>query len=198
MLEVVCASANAKKVAELQEILQSLNVTLLPRPSQLPDVAETASTLIANAELKAAAVMNFTGQAALSDDTGLEVDALDGAPGVHTARYAGEKATAAENNQKLLTALQTSPQSEQRRARFRTVICVMWPDGQTLNAEGVVEGFIASTPRGTDGFGYDPLFIPADGDGRTFAEMNATEKHAISHRGRALRALVDNWPQDRS
>jgi len=196
MLEIVCASANAKKVAELQEILHSLGVELLPRPSALADTEETALTLVGNAQLKAQAVMEFTGQTALSDDTGLEVDALGGAPGVHTARYAGELATAVENNQKLLNQLRDFPLRDQRSARFRTVICLLLPDGRQHIAEGVVEGWIANQMRGQDGFGYDPLFIPRDGDGRTFAEMTAAEKHAISHRGRALRSLFETWPHD--
>ena len=196
MLEIVCASANAKKVAELREILHSLGVELLPRPSALADTEETALTLVGNAQLKAQAVMEFTGQTALSDDTGLEVDALGGAPGVHTARYAGELATAVENNQKLLNQLRDFPLRDQRSARFRTVICILRPDGRQHIAEGVVEGWIANQMRGQDGFGYDPLFIPRDGDGRTFAEMMAAEKHAISHRGRALRSLFETWPHD--
>jgi len=196
MLEIVCASANAKKVAELQEILRSLGVELLPRPTALADTEETALTLIGNAQLKAQSVAEFCGQAALSDDTGLEVDALGGAPGVHTARFAGENASAAENNQKLLDQLRDFPLRDQRSARFRTVICVLRPDGKEHIAEGVVEGWIADELRGQDGFGYDPLFIPRDGDGRTFAEMSTEEKHAISHRGRALRALLENWPRD--
>jgi XTP/dITP diphosphohydrolase len=129
------------------------------------------------------------GAAAVADDTGLEVDALGGAPGVYTARFAGEDATYADNVAKMLADLAGVPEAE-RGARFRTVALARFPDGSEVLAEGVVEGMISSEARGERGFGYDPLFIPADGDGRTFAQMTADEKHAISHRGRAFRALA--------
>lgn len=189
---LVCASANPDKVSEINEILASCGVVLESRPATVPDVEEDAETLEGNARLKAVAIATATGSAALADDTGLEVDALDGAPGVRSARYAGEPSDSLANIEKLLNELQlagaTTPQ--QRRARFRTVVLVRWPDGSETIAEGVVSGVIASALRGNGGFGYDPVFVPDDGDGRTFAEMNSTEKHAISHRGRALRALA--------
>ena len=189
---LVCASANPDKVSEINEILTSCGVVLEPRPATVPDVEEDAETLEGNARLKAVAIATATGSAALADDTGLEVDALDGAPGVRSARYAGEPSDSLANIEKLLNELQlagaTTPQ--QRRARFRTVVLVRWPDGSETIAEGVVSGVIASALRGNGGFGYDPVFVPDDGDGRTFAEMNSSEKHAISHRGRALRALA--------
>jgi len=189
---LVCASANPDKVSEINEILASCGVILEPRPATVPDVEEDAETLEGNARLKAVAIATATGSAALADDTGLEVDALNGAPGVRSARYAGEPSDSLANIEKLLNELQlagaTTPQ--QRRARFRTVVLVRWPDGSETIAEGVVSGVIASALRGNGGFGYDPVFVPDDGDGRTFAEMNSTEKHAISHRGRALRALA--------
>lgn len=166
-------------------------VELLPRPAALPDVVEDAPDLEGNARLKAAAVCAAAGAAAVSDDTGLEVDALDGAPGVLSARYAGEDASYADNVEKLLAELQrvgaTTP--EARTARFRTVAMVVWPDGSELAVEGRVEGVIAPTPRGEGGFGYDPVFVPIGAQGRSFAEMG-DEKHEISHRGRALRALA--------
>jgi XTP/dITP diphosphohydrolase len=130
--------------------------------------------------------------AAVADDTGLEVDALDGAPGVYSARYAGEDATYADNVAKLLQALATRPdEGGERRARFKTVALAAFPDGTEAWAEGVMEGTIAPAPRGDHGFGYDPVFVPAGGDGRTFAEMAPVEKDAVSHRGRAFRALAD-------
>ena len=141
------------------------------------------------------------GRAAVADDTGLEVDALGGRPGVHTGRFAaaevaagaGPQALYEANVAKLLRLLAeagvTTP--EQRRARFRTVAFVCWPDGRELAVEGAVEGTIAARPRGEHGFGYDPVFVPAEGDGRTFAEMTAAEKHGLSHRGRALRSLAE-------
>jgi XTP/dITP diphosphohydrolase len=125
---------------------------------------------------------------AVADDTGLEVAALGGRPGVFTARYAGEHATYADNRALLLAELDGV---EDRRARFRTVAAVVWPDGREVLAEGVADGTIASSERGGRGFGYDPVFVPNDGDGRTFAEMDEDAKHAMSHRGRAFRALLD-------
>jgi XTP/dITP diphosphohydrolase len=128
--------------------------------------------------------------AAVADDSGLEVDALDGAPGVRSARFAGADATYASNVDRLLRAVDGVP-PEGRTARFRCLVMVRWPDGREVVAEGVVDGHIATEPRGGGGFGYDPVFIPDEGDGRTFGEMTPDEKHALSHRGRALRALAD-------
>lgn len=187
---LVCASANPDKVAEIALVLDGL-VELLPRPAGLPDVVEDAPDLEGNARLKAAAVCAAAGAAAVSDDTGLEVDALDGAPGVYSARYAGEDASYQDNVDKLLAELNRLGAVEpgQRTARFRTVVMVVRPDGSELAVEGVVEGSIAPVPQGEGGFGYDPVFVPVEGDGRSFAEMG-DEKHAISHRGRAFRALA--------
>ena len=126
----------------------------------------------------------------MADDTGLEVDALGGAPGVWSARYAGDDATYDDNVQKLLRELQGVP-AERRTARFTTVALVRWPDGREVAAIGNVEGDIVEAPQGSEGFGYDPVFRPAEGDGRTFAEMTSEEKHAVSHRGRAFRTLAD-------
>ncbi len=187
-LVLVLASANPDKVTEIAAILGD-GVDLRPRPAGLPDVVEDADTLEGNARLKAVAVCEAAGEGAVADDTGLEVDALGGAPGVHTARFAGEDATYADNVAKMLTDLAGVPEGE-RGARFRTVALVRFPDGSEVVAEGVVEGTISPEARGERGFGYDPVFIPADGDGRTFAQMTADEKHAVSHRGRAFRALA--------
>ena len=188
-LALVLASANPDKAVEIAAILGA-GVNLRPRPPDLPDVVEDGDTLVANARLKAIAVCEAAGEAAVADDTGLEVDALGGAPGVHTARFAGEGATSADNVAKVLAELTGVPEGA-RGARFRTVALVRFPDGSEVVADGVVEGTISTEARGERGFGYDPVFIPADGDGRTFAEMTAEEKHAISHRGRAFRALAD-------
>lgn len=192
---VVLASANPDKVAEIRAIVDAAVapglVTLVPRPDEVPDVVEDADTLEGNARLKAVALVEATGLAAVADDTGLEVDALGGAPGVRTGRYAGDDATYEDNCRKLLHELErVGATGEARRARFRTVALLRRPDGTELVAHGVVEGRIAEAPRGERGFGYDPLFVPDDGDGRTFAEMTADEKHEISHRGRAFRALA--------
>jgi len=194
-VRLVVASANPDKVAEIAAILGP-SVDLLARPPEVPEVIEDADTLEGNARLKAVAIAAHTGLAAVADDTGLEVDALDGAPGVWSARFAGEEATYADNVTKLLAELDrigaTTPAS--RRARFRTVALVRRPDGSEVVAEGRVEGTIAAAPAGSGGFGYDPVFVPDRLDGRpgarTFAEMTAAEKHAVSHRGRAFRALA--------
>ena len=185
MLRVVCASANPHKVAEMVDLMGGV-VEMVPRPSDVPDVVEDADTLVGNARLKAHAIMAATQMPALADDTGLFVDSLDGAPGVHTARYAGSSATDADNRSKLLRKLA----GKSRDARFVTVALLTFPDGREIVAEGVCEGSIADSERGERGFGYDPLFIARDGDGRTFAEMTIEEKHALSHRGRAFRALA--------
>jgi XTP/dITP diphosphohydrolase len=186
MLTLVCASANPDKVIEIEAILGD-EVRLEPRPPAVPDVVEDADTLEGNARLKATAVATATGQPAIGDDTGLEVVALDGAPGVLAARFAGEDATYAANRAKLLAALDGRAD---RRARFRTVVVVAWPDGTETVAEGACDGVIAEEERGERGFGYDPVFVPVDGDGRTFAEMSDEEKNALSHRARALRNLL--------
>jgi XTP/dITP diphosphohydrolase len=183
------ATANRHKAAEIAEVLEGV-VELLPRPPEVAEVEETGETLEDNARLKAVALVAATGLPAVADDTGLEVDALDGAPGVYSARYAGEDATYADNVAKLLEAMEGK---RGRGARFRTVALVRWPDGEELVAEGVVNGTIASVPRGTGGFGYDPLFVPDEGDGRTFAELAAESgwaKHRLSHRGRAFGQLA--------
>lgn len=183
-MRFVLASANPDKAAEIAAILSGHE--LLPRPTHVPDVDETGTTLEENARLKAVALVEATDEAAVADDTGLEVVALGGAPGVYSARYAGDDATYADNVAKLVAAMAGN---ENRRARFRTIALARFPDGREVVAEGVVDGVIVETARGDAGFGYDPLFAPDEGGGRTFAEMTAAEKHAISHRGRAFRAL---------
>jgi XTP/dITP diphosphohydrolase len=189
----VLATANPDKAEEIAAILT--DVELVPRPPDVPEVEETGDTLTDNALLKAQALAAATGQAALADDTGLEVDALGGAPGVRSARYAGENATYADNVAKLLHELDGVAD---RRARFRTVAVASFPGGEAVDADGAVEGVIATEPRGDNGFGYDPVFVPDGGNGRTFAEMTADEKHALSHRGRAFRRLVQRLADEPS
>lgn len=188
MIELVCASANPDKVVEIAALLDGV-ARLLPRPPEVPDVVEDADSLEGNARLKASAICAASGSAAVADDTGLEVDALGGAPGVYAARYAGEGVTYADNREKLLAELAGVAEAD-RTARFRTVAMVVRPDGSEIVVEGVCEGRIAFADRGDRGFGYDALFIPTDGDGRTFAEMSDAEKNEISHRGRAFVALA--------
>lgn len=184
----VLATANPDKAQEIREILGS-GVELVARPGHVADVDETGETLEDNARLKALALVDATGLPSIADDTGLEVEALGGAPGVYSARYAGEGATYEDNVAKLLEALGDRPDAE-RSARFRTVALARWPDGREVVCEGMVAGRIAGARRGAGGFGYDPVFVPDEGDGRTFAEMPASDKHALSHRGRAFRVLA--------
>jgi len=185
----VVATFNRHKAAELNALLALPGVTLAPLsdwPGAEPP-EEDGATLLENARIKARAAVAITGLPAIADDTGLEVDALGGAPGVHAARYSGPGATYASNVAKLLRELAGVP-AERRSARFRTVCVAAWPDGRELHAEGVLEGAITEAPRGTQGFGYDPVFVPAGGT-RTYAELTDAEKNAISHRARAVRAL---------
>lgn len=191
MLQLVCASANLDKVAEIQQLLDGV-VNLLPRPADVPDVVEDAATLVGNARLKAAAIVAATGLPSVADDTGLFVDALDGRPGVHTARYAGEECSYADNRARMLDELSGV---KQRGARFITVAMVMWADGTELAVEAVCPGHIASNERGDVGFGYDAIFAPDEADGLTFAEMASTAKNVISHRGRAFAALLSALEQ---
>lgn len=181
----VLATANPDKAAEIADILGS-GFHLLPRPPDVGEVEETGETLLDNARLKAVALAEATGRPAIADDTGLEVAALGGAPGVRSARYSGEHATYADNLARLLAELKGI---DDRSARFRTVAIAVWPDRRELWAEGEVQGRVAGEARGSGGFGYDPVFVPDEGGGRTFAEMTAAEKHSMSHRGRAFRAL---------
>jgi XTP/dITP diphosphohydrolase len=217
-LPLVLATGNADKARELSELLsESLDSILVSfavtvgddvvgfvveRPEHFastieglvplaapPDVEETGTTLEENARIKARGVGAALGLLTVADDTGLEIDVLDGAPGVYAARYAGEHATYAENVAKVLAGLEGVP-ALKRTARFATVVVARVPGGDELVVRGEVEGLIAIEPRGDGGFGYDSVFEPLEGDGRTFGEMTPDEKHALSHRGRALRALV--------
>jgi XTP/dITP diphosphohydrolase len=184
---LVLATGNAGKAAEMTLLLAEVpDLELLPRPADVPEPVEDGETLFDNARIKARALVEATGEAAVADDTGLEVEALDGAPGVFTARYAGEAATYEDNWRKLLAEL---GDEANRRARWRTVALVLWPDGTERWAEGTCEGTITRQAEGVQGFGYDPVFVPDGGDGRTFAELSREEKNAVSHRGRAFRAL---------
>ncbi|MEM1057178.1 MAG: RdgB/HAM1 family non-canonical purine NTP pyrophosphatase [Bacteroidota bacterium] len=187
-MRLVLATRNAGKVAELRDRLAALGTEVVSAAEVdgAPEVDEDRDTLRGNAEKKARALYLHTGLAALADDTGLEVDALDGAPGVFSARFAGHEADDAANRAHLLVRLGAVTD---RDARFRTVLAFVDSSG-TQFFDGVCEGTILREERGEGGFGYDALFVPADGDGRTFAEMDKFEKNTISHRGRALDAFA--------
>ncbi len=189
MPNLVFATNNQNKIAEIKAQLGDQYVFLsLKDIGCHEDIPETQPTLAGNAEQKARYVKEKYGYDCFSEDTGLEVDALGGAPGVITARYAGPERSAAANNNKILTELKGKTD---RSARFRTFLCLIL-DGEEHLFEGRCEGQISEAiSAGTDGFGYDPIFIPADGDGRTFAEMTGPEKRSMSHRARAMTKLQD-------
>lgn len=184
-MKFVIATHNAHKLLEISRILAPLGISAVNDRDlglTLPEVEETGTTFAENAYLKAASACAFTGLPAIADDSGLMVDALDGAPGVYSARYAGENATDADRVRKLLDALTGVP-AGRRQARFVSAVCCVFPSGETVRAEGTVEGAIAFAPAGDNGFGYDPVFLRGE---RTMAQLSPAEKDAISHRGRAL------------
>lgn len=189
--QLIIATGNAHKLEEIRAILTlpGLELVGLDAVPNAPEVEEDRDTFEGNAIKKAATLATFTGKWALADDSGLEVDALAGAPGVYSARYAGEPADYAANNVRLLRELTGITD---RTARFRCVMALCSPDGDTHTVEGRCEGHIADAERGKGGFGYDPLFIPENYD-VTFAEMPASAKNAISHRGRALAKAAEEW-----
>jgi XTP/dITP diphosphohydrolase len=184
---LVIGSKNPDKTAEVKAILEPIGLALeIVDGLDWDDVEETGSSLEENALLKARAVVEATGLPAIADDTGLEVDALGGAPGVHTARFAGEDATYEDNVARLLDVMVGE---QNRDARFRTVVALVFPDGVEVTAEGMITGTITETRRGSRNFGYDPVF---EVDGRTLAEMGDEEKNEISHRARAIHALCES------
>jgi len=194
VLRFVLATANPDKAAEIAAIVDEVakgRIELVARPAHLAEVDETGDTLEENALLKARALVEATGLPAIADDTGLEVEALGGAPGVRSSRYSGEHASYDDNVAKLLAELDAAGARDEasRRARFHTVAVACFPGGREVVAEGVVDGHIATERRGAGGFGYDPVFVP-EGSPATFAEMTPAQKHACSHRGRAVRALA--------
>ncbi|GAA4499869.1 non-canonical purine NTP diphosphatase [Hymenobacter ginsengisoli] len=183
------ASNNAHKLDEIRPLLPaSVQLVSLADIGCHEELAETQPTLEGNARQKAQYVWDHYGVACFADDTGLEVDALGGEPGVYSARYAGPEREASANVAKLLRELGTQPN---RRARFRTVIALVLGASEAHEFSGEVQGLIAAAPIGSRGFGYDPVFVPTEGDGRTFAEMTLIEKNLLSHRARAVAGLVD-------
>ncbi len=183
----VIATGNPKKLTELNRILNPLGVDAVSLKGigiSIDEIEETGKTLEENARIKAKAVAKLTDKAVIADDTGLFVDALNGEPGVYTARYAGENANGVENYKKLLKNLEEIPH-EKRKAHFATCICCIFPNGEEIVSTGECHGYIAKEPHGENGFGYDPVFEVEDG--KSLAELTADEKDAISHRGNALR-----------
>ncbi len=188
MASFVLATANEHKAREMRQILEPLGIDLLSRPDDVDDVDETEATLEGNSLLKARALTRATGLPAIADDTGLFIDALDGRPGVYSARYAGEHASFADNVHKVLRELD-GVDTAQRNAHFCSVIAITFPDDTAWWVDGVLDGRILFSPIGEGGFGYDAIFAPANSD-RSLAQLEADEKNAISHRGRALRAFA--------
>lgn len=183
MQRLVIATRNPGKLREFRALLADLPLELV-EPAGMPEVPETGSTFAENAEHKARAAAEWSGEWSMADDSGLEVDALDGRPGVHSNRFAGENTTAAERNRRLIELLADVP-AERRTARYRAVVAVAAPDGRIFLSEGVCEGMIVPQPRGANGFGYDPhFFLPSLG--KTMAELDPAVKNRISHRGGAL------------
>ena len=184
-MKFILASQNKHKAQEFSQALTSIQI--LPAPIAL-DVDENGQSFIENARIKARAFASALGQNAIADDSGLSVDALDGAPGVHSARYAGEPCDDARNNAKLLEELVDTP-DEERTARFVCTLVYLDEEGAEIDARGTIEGRIGYEARGEHGFGYDPLFYPDELGGISLAEVPGEDKNAISHRGNALRAL---------
>lgn len=188
-MKVVFASRNRHKAEQVAELLPSVELISLDEVAADLTLEEPFDTFLDNARAKARAVVVATGMPALADDSGIEVDALDGAPGVFSARYAGEAATDRENNVKLVAALRDVPEGD-RTCRYRCVAILVTPDGTEVAAEGSCEGHVVLEPRGSEGFGYDPHVVP-DGDSRTMAEIPLGERLALSHRGKAFRSLAE-------
>ena len=190
MNKVVIATHNKDKQKEMEMLLSNfgINTVALNSFPKIGDIPETGTTLEENALIKARAVFSITGLASIADDTGLEIDALNGAPGVYTARFAGEGCSYTDNVKKIIEVMQGIP-FDKRGAVFRTVIA--YKDSKVeLIAEGLVRGYISEKIKGLDGFGYDPVFYIKE-KGKTFAEMKVEEKNIISHRGRATKALKE-------
>ena len=193
-MQFIIATGNAHKLLELERILAPLGIDAVSTKAKgisLDDVEETGTTFEENAYLKAKAACDKTGLPAVADDSGLCVDALNGEPGVYSARYAGEDATDEQRYQKLLENLKDVP-AEKRTARFVSAVCCVWPSGESLTVRGECEGTIGSRPLGENGFGYDPVFMVGE---KSFAQLSAEEKDAISHRGRALIKLQQELQQ---
>jgi len=196
-ITIVAATGNSHKIKEIESITKLFGMNVIPKSETCAaglDVEETGTTFEENSRLKAEAIMQATGMTAIADDSGLMVEALDGAPGVYSARFSGEDATDEKNNDKLLALMNDIP-DDKRQAKFVSVITMICPDGRTLTARGECPGKINRAPVGTNGFGYDPLFVP-DGYSITYAQLTAEEKNTISHRAKALEILRQQLEQE--
>lgn len=190
--KAVIASRNSGKIEEIKEVLSKFGIIAISRDEfgiEKFEVEETGSTLEENSFIKAMAIFEIAGIPVIADDSGLEVDALNGRPGVYSARYAGDHCSMQDNRDKMLKELKGVPKDE-RTARFISVITMIFDNGDKISARGECEGMIAEEERGDKGFGYDPIFIP-NGYDITFAEMSQGEKNSISHRGKALNRLEE-------
>lgn len=196
MEQIIIATKNKGKIREFKDFFKVYGIevlSLFDLDKNIPDIAETGATFEENAALKAEQIASLLNKPVLADDSGLMVDALDGAPGIYSARYAGEEKSDDANNEKLLNALKSVPE-EKRTAEFVCVLAVCVPEEETVFQTGICKGKIASKPQGSNGFGYDPLFVP-DGYTKTMAEIPAEEKNRISHRSQAIKKL-ENWVKD--
>lgn len=194
MTNIIAATLNRHKISEIENITKSFGMKVISRSEAgIPDfeIEETGFTFEENSEIKARAILEYSGKPTIADDSGIEVDALKGAPGVYSARFAGVEGPEVdqENNKKLLSLLADIPQKE-RGARFVSVVTMLFPDGKKIVARGECPGYITYQEKGTGGFGYDPLFVP-EGFEKTYAELTAEEKNSISHRAKALSILKD-------
>ena len=187
---IVSATGNRHKIIEIESITKLFGMKVIAKGETAAaalEVEETGTTFEENSKIKAEEIMKVTGMPAIADDSGLMVEALGGAPGVYSARFAGEHATDEENNEKLMSLMEGIPDGR-RQAKFVSVITLMYPDGRILTARGECPGTIGRVPEGTNGFGYDPLFLP-EGYSVTYAQLTAEEKNRISHRAKALEIL---------
>jgi len=193
MKEIIIATKNAGKVKEFQKLFSEKDITVksLLDFKNCPDVEENGETFVENAVIKAKAIAHYFNKVAIADDSGLAIDALGGRPGVYSARYAGEQKNDQDNMEKVLKELEGVPFAE-RTARFHCALAVAFPDGPTKVVEGTCEGYISEEPKGTNGFGYDPIFYVPDKE-KTMAEISSGEKNEISHRANALKKLLGKW-----
>lgn len=197
MTDIIAASRNPKKIREMEAITKEFGMTIISRDAAgIPttEIEEDGDTFEQNSYKKASEIMKISGRPTIADDSGLEVDWLDGAPGVYSARFAGDACDDEANNRKLLDLLKGVPK-DKRGARFVSVITLIFPDGRVLVARGETSGILLEEERGNGGFGYDPLFVPTGKD-CTYSELTAEEKNEISHRGKALRIMKELLSQE--